>query len=103
MRLFGLVIFFSSGSFGASWAVFGGALERLGGGPGASWRRLGSVLGYPGRFLGVLPIFKRSEAVLKASWERLGGAWGRLGRVWETPGKRLGASLRCFFQSLKRV
>ena len=85
MRLFGLVIFFSSGSFGASWAVFGGALERLGGGPGASWRRLGSVLGYPGRFLRVLPIFNRSEAVLESSWGRLGGVfrpfWGVFGGV----------------------
>ena len=85
-------------------------MERLGGIFRGSWgvleasrRRLGSVLGYLGRFLGVLPIFKRSEAVLKAWWERLGRAWGRLGRVWETPGKRLGASLECFFQSLKRV
>ena len=90
---------------GASWTVFGGALERLGGvfkGSWsvleASWRHLGSVLGYLGRFLGVLPIFKRSKAVLKASWERLEGlGWGRLGRVWETPGRRLGASLECFF------
>ena len=94
MHLFGL----------ASWDVFGGALERLGGGfrgsrgvLEASWERLGLVLGYLGGFLGVLPIFKRSEAVLKASWERLGGAWGCLGRVWETPGKRLRASLGCFF------
>ena len=92
---------------GASWAVFGGPLERLGGvSKGswsvleASWSHLGSVLGYLGRFLGVLPISKRSEAVLKASWERLGGAWGRLGRVWETLGKRLGASLGCFFFSV---
>ena len=79
MHLFGL----------ASWAVFGGALERLGGG------------------------FRGSLGVLEASWERLGlswrrgsvfgGAWGRLGRVWETPGKRLRASLGCFFQSLKRL
>ena len=69
----------------------------------ASWRHLGSVLGYLGGFLGVLLIFKRSKAVLKGSWERLGGAWGRLGRAWETPGRRLGASLGCFFQSLKRL
>ena len=68
-------------------------------GPGASWRRLGSVLGYLGGFLGVLPIFKRSEAVLKASWERLGGALSRFGRVSETLGRRLGASLD-FFSSL---
>ena len=86
-------------SLEALWSVLEVSLE----GPGASWRRLGSVLGYLGRFLGVLPIFKRSEAVLKASWERLGGAWGRLGRVWGTPGRRLGASLGCLFQFLKRV
>ena len=60
MRLFGLVNFISSGSFGASWAVFGGALERLGGGFGGSW------------------------GVLKASWERLGGVLGRPGGVLGT-------------------
>ena len=45
MRLFGLVNFISSGSFGASWAVFGGALERLGG------------------------VFRGSWGVLEAFWE----------------------------------
>ena len=89
-------------------------MERLGGVFKGSWsvleascRHLGSVLGYLGRFLGVLPISKRSEAVLKASWERLGRAWGRLGCVWEPPGKRFGASLGCLFavfeMSLKRI
>ena len=90
-------------SLEALWSVLEVALE----GPGASWRRLGSVLGYLGGFLGVLPIFKRSEAVLKALWERLGRAWGRLGRVWEPPGKRFGASSGCLFAvfetSLKRI
>ena len=86
-------------SLEALWSVLELSLEC----PKASWRRLGSVLGYLGRFLGVLPIFKRSEAVLKTSWKRLGGAWGRLGRVWGTPGRRLGPSLGCFFQFLKRV
>ena len=91
MRLFGLVIFFRQVvlerlglSLEALWSVLEVSLE----GPGASWRRLGSVLGYLGRFLGVLPIFKRSEAVSKASWERLweglGSSWTRLGDVWET-------------------
>ena len=66
------------------WSVLEMALE----GPGASWGRLGSVFGYLGGSLGVLPIFKRSEAVSKASWERLweglGSSWTRLGDVWET-------------------
>ena len=53
--------------------------------------------------MGVLLIFKRSKAVLKGSWERPGGAWSALGRVWETPGRRPGASLERFFQSLKRL
>ena len=57
VRLFGLVIFFSSGSFGASWAVFGGTLERLGG------------------------VFRGSWGVLEASWERLGLSWTLLGSL----------------------
>ena len=89
------------------WSVLGVSLKDL----GASWKRPGGILGaswgYLGRFLGVLPISKRSEAVLKASWERLGGAWGRLGCVWERPGRRFGASLGCLFvvfeTSLKRI
>ena len=56
VRLFGLVNFFSSGSFGASWAVFGGALERLGGVFRGVLGRLGGVLG-------------ASWAILDASWE----------------------------------
>ena len=57
MRLFGLVNFISSGSFGASWAVFEGALERLGG------------------------VFRGSWGVLEASWERLGLSWRLLGSL----------------------
>ena len=57
VRLFGLVIFLSSGSFGASWAVFGGALERLGG------------------------VFRGSWGVLEASWERLRLSWTLLGSL----------------------
>ena len=41
----------------ASWAVFGGALERLGGGFRGSW------------------------GVLEASWERLGLSWTLLGSL----------------------
>ena len=73
-------------SLEALWSVLEVALE----GPGASWRRLGSVLGYLGGFLGVLPIFTRSEAILKASWERLGGG---LGSSWGRLGERLGSVL----------
>ena len=83
-------------SLEALWRVLELALE----GPGASWRRLGSVLGYLGGFLGVLPIFKRSEAVLKASLEGFGV-------VLDASGRRLGSVLGrpwgVFVQSLKRI
>ena len=42
---------------GASWAVFGGTLERLGG------------------------VFRGSWGVLEASWERLGLSWTLLGSL----------------------
>ena len=86
-------------SLEALWSVLEVALE----GPGASWEVLGA-----------------SWAILEASWEScrfsndlkpsrrrrgsvFGRAWGRLGRVWETSGRRLRASLGCFFQSLERI
>ena len=79
--------FFSSGSFGASWAVFGGALERLGG------------------------VFRRSWGVLAASWRRLGITWRRLGAPcrfstdlkpsWSRRGGVLEASFESFGMSLE--
>ena len=87
-------------SLEAPWSVLEVALE----GPGASWGRLGSVLGYLGGFLGVLPIFKRSEAVSKASWERLweglGSSWTRLGDAWEASWSVLGEIFSVFGTSL---
>ena len=52
----------SWGVLGASWGVLDvslGVLGRVLGRPGASWTRLGSILG-----------------VLRASWGRLGVSWG---------------------------
>ena len=83
--------------------MLGGVFEGL----GVPWKRPGGTLG-------------ASWAILEASWEScrfsndlkpsrrrrgsvFGRAWGRLGRVWETSGRRLRASLGCFFQSLERI
>ena len=90
-------------SLDALWSVLEVGLE----GPGASWRRLGSVLGYLGGVLGVLPISKRSEAARKTPWERLWGVLGsscaRLGDVLEASQGVLGVFFSVFETYLKRI
>ena len=79
-----------------SWDVLEAFLERL----GASWARLGSVLGASGGVFGASwrrpRLFFRFSAALKPYWDRLGAVLEASGSAFEASWRRFGASWRAW-------